>query len=137
MIEVYRFLCEHSINDSVLRLVQNELYFQFRNCAISIIFNQLNENGYDETFVNVEDVDFNLLIGEQIIKVVVKDGSYLNYEGDGRKEYSDCYKPYTSMAYELMKDINSRFPNCIDDFQVGTNCVDDSCSMCDDVYEYG
>ena len=137
MLEVYRFLYEHSVRDSVLRLAQNELYFQFHNCAISIFFNQLKENGYDENFVSVDDVDFNLLIGEQIVKVVVKDGSYLNYDCDGRKEYLDCYKPYTSMAYELVKDISGQFPNCIDGFQVGTYCVDDSCSMCDDVYEYG
>jgi hypothetical protein len=45
--------------------------------------------------------------------------------------------PYTFIANKLMAVIESKYPKSVDDYYIGAYCVDDSCTMCDDVWEYG
>ena len=137
MEDVLRYLIENSTFESNLRSVRNELLLVFDDINISIFFCHLNEDVYDENYLSADELDISLLSENPIEKIIIQGGSFICNDGDKHKEYLEYYKPYSSIVYELVRDIKELFQNSINWFRIGSYCSDDSCSMCDDVYEYG
>ncbi|WP_455085905.1 hypothetical protein [Prevotella nigrescens] len=89
----------------------------------------------DEDFAEIEDKNLtkiNLLLIESIS---FQCGSPLYTNND--VEQADYMLPYTYIANNLKLRIDSKFANISNYINIGTYCVDDSCPMCDDVWEYG
>lgn len=137
MEDVLRYLIENSTFESNLRGSRNELFLVFDDIEISIFFCHLNEDVYNENYLSVDELDISLLCENPIEKIIIQEGSFIHNDDAKRNEYVECYKPYSSIGYELIRAIKDQFPNSINGFRVGSYCSDDSCSMCDDVYEYG
>lgn len=134
-----KYLIENSTFESNLRGVRNELLLVFGNIEISIFFDRLNEDVYDEPYQSADTIDLSILCEAPIEKIIIQEGSVLYYDNDNkeRKEYLENYEPYTSIAYDWVRELEIHFPNSVKDFRVCSYLADDSCSMCDDIYEYG
>lgn len=138
MKEVLNYLIDNCIeNESSLKAFKGEIFFSMEYCHI--IFT-LKDNApllfeTDDSFIGLEDVDVTNIGISSIKNICIQYGSYL-YMEDGKDKVSEMI-PYTFIANKLMAVIESKFPQSVNDYHIGAYCIDDSCSMCDDVWEYG
>lgn len=138
MKDVLRYLIDNCIeNESCLKTCKGEIFLSMDYCHI--IFALKDDDPLlfetDDSFIRIEDVDVTLIGISSIKNIYIQYGSYL-YREDGKDKISEMM-PYTFVAYKLMAVIESKFPQSVNDYHIGAYCVDDSCSMCDDVWEYG
>ncbi|MDR1182298.1 MAG: hypothetical protein LBL13_10025 [Bacteroidales bacterium] len=152
MSEIYEYLRNNSNNmQSVFRVKQGELLFDFDNFFIIVEFSQnykdvILEGGairitrhseeFEDNYINLDEFDFTILESKEINRIFIQHGSLLHYEESEKKEFLDYYEPHTYTAYNIVKKIKTQFPNAIDTFITQPYCIDES-SMCSDVWEYG
>ena len=156
MREIFECLRNNSNNiQSIFRVKQGELLFDFDNFFIVIEFSQnykdiiLNDGiiritrkseEFDDDYINLEEFDFTILESKEIYRIFIQKGSTL-YDEEldeklDRKETLYNYEPYTYLACDIVKKINTQFSDAIENYVVQPFCIDES-SMCGDVWEYG
>ena len=138
MEEVLNYLVDNCIeNESSLKVCKGEIFFSMDYCHIVFTLhdNSILQSMTEDAFISIEDVDMSNLCASSFESICIQYGSFL-YEEDDKEEISEMM-PYTFIANKLMAVIESKYPKSIDDYYIGAYCVDDSCSMCDDVWEYG
>ena len=152
MREIFEYLRDNSNNiQSTFRVKQGELLFDFDSFFIIIELSQnykdiiLDEGSiritrkseeFEDEYINLEEFDFTILESKEIHRIFIQNGSVLYYEELGRKETLNNYEPYTYIAYNIVKKINTQFSEAVEDYVIQPFCIDDSC-MCGDVWEYG
>ena len=136
MKEVLNYLINNCI-ESCLRVFKRELIFSMDSYHVVFTLkdDSILQSFSDDLLINIEEIDISNLGTYSFKKICIQYGSYL-YREDG-KDKTDETIPYTFIANKLMAVIESEFPKSMEDYYVGAYCVDDSCSMCDDVWEYG
>lgn len=137
MLELFKYLLEVSLNDSCLRVSRNELFYHLSVFNISVFFTDLSDITFDESIIDANDVDYLALSNIPIEKIIVHDGSFLYNDSAIRKEYIEHYRAYTFMTYKLVREINKQFDSACEKYTIGQFCIDESCSMCDDIFQYG
>lgn len=137
MLELFKYLLKVSLNDSCLRVSRNELFYHLSIFNISVFFTDLSDITFDESIIDANDVDYLALSNIPIEKIIVHDGSFIYYDSAIHKEYIEHYMAYTFMTYKLVSEINKQFDSACEKYTIGQFCIDESCSMCDDVFQYG
>lgn len=138
MEEVLNYLVDNCIeNESSLKVCKGEIFFSMDYCHIVFTLQDKSilQSMAEDEFISIEDVDMSNLCISSFESICIQYGSFL-YKEDGKDEISEMM-PYTFIANKLMAVIESKYPKSVDDCYIGAYCVDDSCSMCDDVWEYG
>lgn len=138
MKEVLNYLIDNCIeNESSLKVCKGEIFFSMDYCHVVFTLqdNNILQSKTEDAFISIEDVDISNLCACSFESMCIQYGSYL-YEEYGKDEISEMM-PYTFIANKLIAVIESKYPKSVDDYYIGAYCVDDSCSMCDDVWEYG
>lgn len=130
-------MLEMSLNDSCLRVCRNELLYHLSVFDISVFFTDLSGINFDESIIDANDIDYITLSNIPIEKIIVHNGSFVYYDSTIHKECIEHYRPYTFMTYRLVRKINKQFDSACEKYTIGQFCFDDSCSMCDDVFQYG
>ena len=124
-------------NESSLKAFKGEIFFSMEYCHIIFTLKDdaplLAET--DDSFIDLEDVDVTNIGISSIKNICIQYGSNL-YKEDGKDKVSEMI-PYTFIANKLIAVIESKFPQSVNDYHIGAYCIDDSCSMCDNVWEYG
>ena len=138
MKEIFEYLIRESSSiESWLRVQQNELFLRFKFIDISIIFDYIDEGQYDDMYVDIEKVNISALCDIPIKKIIIQKGSAIYIDSTTHDEYLEDYEPYTMMAHELIRKINSKYKSGVQNYRITAYCIDDSCSMCSKLYEYG
>ena len=137
MLELFKYLLEESLKDSCLRVSRNELFFHLSVFDISVFFTDLSDITFEESIIDADDVDYMALSNIPIEKIIVHDGAFVYYDSDFNREYIEHYRPYTFVTYKLVHEINKQFDSACEKYSIGQFCFDDSCSMCDDIFQYG
>lgn len=138
MNEVLSYLKKNCGHESHIKIRKGEIFFSMDCYCIAIRLKDvqaflLNINEYSfENIENLNPIDINT---SHLESIDIKYGTYLYVENG--KEKIQNRSPYTYIFNKLIADIGADFPEFINDAQVGPYCIDDSCSMCDDVWEYG
>ena len=138
MKEVLNYLINNCIeHDSCLRDCKREINFSMD--SYHVVFT-LKDDSFlqsisDDLLISIEDIDISSLCTYSFENICIQYGSYL-YREDGKDKIDETI-PYTFIANKLMAVIESKFPKSLEDLYVGAYCVDDSCTMCDNVWEYG
>ncbi|KAA6336915.1 hypothetical protein EZS27_014957 [termite gut metagenome] len=138
MKEIFEYLkssCDEM--KSVLRVSQQELYFRFDNFGISIIFTDFLDENFDESFINISDVDFSVFDSKIIKKIILQEESLLHYDETTKREFLDNYVPHSQSMFNVINSIRTQYPDAIYSYLVQPFCIDDSFSMCDDIWVYG
>ena len=138
MKEVLNYLMDNCIeNESSLKVCKGEIFFSmdYYHIVFKLQDNSILQSISEDAIISIEDVDMSNLCASSFESICIQYGSYL-YEEDGKNEISEMM-PYTFIANKLMAVIESKYPKSVDDYYIGAYCVDDSCSMCDDIWEYG
>ena len=121
--------------NSCYRPFKNELRFDMD--GYFIVF-QLNENTfeteYDEDFIAIDDVKLSEIKTESINKVLIQCGTPI-YDDDDETNTDDS--PYKEIIDELLKNVNEKFVDSIKCTTIGDYCIDDSYTMCGEVWENG
>jgi hypothetical protein len=156
MKEIFEYLRNNSNNmQSTFRVKQGELLFDFDNFFIIIELSQnykdivldggairitRKSEEFEDDYINLDEFDFTILESKEIHRIFIQYGSTLydeelDEESD-RKETLYNYEPYTYLAYNIVKEINTQFSDAIENYVVQPFCIDESC-MCGDVWQYG
>ena len=138
MKDVLRYLIDNCIEyESCLKTFKGEIFLSMD--YFHIIFALKNDDPLlfenNDSFISIEDVKVTNISISSIKNIYIQYGSNL-YREDGKDKKSEM-KPYTFVANKLMAIIESKFPKSVNNYHIGAYCVDNSCSMCDDVWEYG
>lgn len=64
-------------------------------------------------------------------------GAPVYYDEDYEDENDEPKIPYNSIAQKLSEKIKTNYPDGIANLEIGEYCVDDSYTMCDEVWEKG
>lgn len=143
MREIFEYLGASCFDDghSLLRVQQQELWFNFENIQIIIEFSDLDEDIFKENFIDVSEVDFSLLEVAKIDRIFIQKATalYENDEKDTRKETLGSYEPYTYQMYKIIAYIKQNYPEAIADYSIKPFCLDD-CGWdwgCPEAWEYG
>lgn len=75
------------------------------------------------------------LSSEEVDSICVKCGTCVYFE-EGRERVEPDI-PYSYFGSKIVSVVESKYKGSIKQYDVGSYCVNDTCSMCDDVYEYG
>ncbi|MDD2798767.1 MAG: hypothetical protein PHV20_09270 [Bacteroidales bacterium] len=139
---VFEYLAANCFGvDSIFRVQQQDLWFDLKNIQIIVQFSELNNENFEESFINISEIDFALLETLQIDRIFIQKSNslYEDMEEDKMKEYLDNYKPLTYQMYKVIEKLRHIFPDSITDFSIKPFCVDDSGSEfgCPDVWNYG
>lgn len=138
MKEVLNYLIDNCIeNESSLKTYKGEIFFSMEYCHIVFTLkdNNMLQSMTEDAFISIEDFDISNLCASSFDNICLQYGSCL-YEENGKDEINEMI-PYTFIANKLMAVMESKYPKSVDDYYIGAYCVDDYCSMCDDVWEYG
>lgn len=125
--------------NSLLRVRQQELWFDFDNIQIIVEFSDLDENNFDELgFIDVSELDFSVFESTEIERVFIQKstGIYVDDEEDTGKEILGSYEPYTYLMCKVVNRIKQNFSDSINSYSIMPFCIDES-SFCGDVWEYG
>lgn len=139
---VFEYLAANCFGvDSIFRVQQQDLWFDLKNIQIIVQFSELNNENFEESFINISEIDFALLETLQIDRIFIQKSNslYEDMEEDKMKEYLDNYEPLTYQMYKVIEKLRHIFPDSITDFSIKPFCVDDSGSEfgCPDVWNYG
>ena len=138
MINVLNYILDSCTKEkSCLKVEKGEIFFSMD--VYHIVF-KLKDNielqtKDDESLIHIDEVDVKNIGVSSIENIQIQYGSYLYYESGN--EIIDEMGPYTFIANKLIAIMDNEFPSSVNDYHIGSYCVDDSCSMCDDVWEYG
>ena len=138
MKEVLIYLIDNCIEcESSLKVCKGEIFFSMDYCHIVFTLkdDSILQSMTEDSLISIKDVDTSNLCVSSFESMCIQYGSYL-YGEEGKDEISEMM-PYTFIANKLMAVIESKYPKSVDDYYIGAYCVDDSCSMCDDVWKYG
>lgn len=126
---------------SLLRVQQQELWFDFDNIQIIVEFSDLDENIFEESYIDVSEVDFTILETQPISRIFIQKSNALHEdkEEDIIKEYLDNYEPLTYQMYKIINQIKHIFPDSITNYSIKPFCLDDCGSSygCPEAWEYG
>jgi hypothetical protein len=159
MREIFEYLRNSSNNiQSVFRVKQGELLFDFDNFFIIVEFSQnykdvVLEGGavritkhseeFEDDYIDLDEFDFTILESKEINRILIQYGSLINDDendsGIDRKDSLCTYKPYTYITYYMVQKIKKLYSGAIDDFNVLTHLIDD-CGWdygCPEAWEYG
>lgn len=84
--------------------------------------------------LDIEEIDIKNISTNIIESISVQCGTCISEDGE---EQTEAMSPYTFEANKLIAIVDSRFSNSISEYSIGTYCVDDTCTMCNDLWEYG
>jgi len=138
MKEILIYLIDNCIEyESSLKVCKGEIFFSMDYCHIVFTLkdDSILQSKTEDSLISIKDVDTSNLCVSSFESMCIQYGSYL-YGEEGKDEISEMM-PYTFIANKLMAVIESKYPKSVDDYYIGAYCVDDSCSMCDDVWKYG
>lgn len=90
-----------------------------------------SKSNYD----TIENYDLSKIKLSFIEYIKIQYGTGLFYEDN--REYTEILQPFNYIQNTLLNHMNTTFDNSVTSSNVGTYCFDDSCSMCDDIWEYG
>nr|MCR5456425.1 hypothetical protein [Bacteroidales bacterium] len=138
MEEVWKFLRKESdemrscfrVSDKIELLFDMGCY-----CVVISIKDDCTCFNDKDNYDSIEDEDLSKINILSIQKINIYCGTCLYIE-DGR-EYAETLHPFNYIVNMLLKHINNKFRDSISCSNLGTYCFDDSCIMCDDVWEYG
>ncbi|MCD7900226.1 MAG: hypothetical protein LUH22_10230 [Bacteroides sp.] len=126
---------------SLLRVRQQELWFNFGNIQIIVEFFNLDENIFEESYINISNVDFALLETQKINRIFIQKSNalYEDKEEGIIKEYLDNYEPLTYQMYKIINQIKHIFPDSISNYSIKPFSLDDCGSSygCPEAWEYG
>ena len=138
MKDVLNYIINNCIdNNSCLDVSKEEIFFSmdYYHIVFSLKDDNIIQSLPDEPYINIEDIDISNFGVSSFESICILFGASL-YREDG-KDMIDKTIPYTYIANKLMAVIKSKFPESVENYHVGAYCVDDSCIICDDVWEYG
>lgn len=142
MKKIFEYLAANCFGvDPLLRVQQQELWFDFGDIQIIVEFSDLNNENFEGSYINISEIDFALLENLQINRIFVQKSNslYEDMEEDKRKEYLDNYEPLTYQMYKVIEKLRHIFPDSITDFSIKPFCIDDCGSEfgCPEVWDYG
>jgi len=127
--------------NSIFRVQQQDLWFNLKNIQIIVQFSDLNNENFEESFIDISEIDFALLETLQINRIFIQKSNSLSedMEEDKMKEYLDNFEPLTYQMYKVVGKLRNIFPDSITDFSIKPFCVDDCGSEfgCPDIWNYG
>ena len=127
------------IQQSCLRVEKEEIFFFMGHYQVILKLKKgecetLLQSKNDNLFLNITEINFTNINTSSIESVYIQCGTYLI---EDEEELAERMYPYTFIANKLTSLLNTKFPQSVDSCQIGDYCVDDSCPMCGDVWEYG
>lgn len=139
---VFEYLAANCFGvDSIFRVQQQDLWFDLKNIQIIVQFSDLNNENFEESFIDISEIDFALLETLQIDRIFIQKSNslYEDMEEDKMKEYLENYEPLTYQMYKVVEKLKHIFPDSITDFSIKPFCVDDCGSEfgCPAVWNYG
>lgn len=142
MKEIFEYLeANYSGAQALLRVQQQELWFDFESIQIIVEFSNLDEDDFEESYIDISEVDFTILETKKIRRIFIQKSNslYEESEGDTKKEYLDYYEPLTYQMYEFVNQIKQIFPDSIDNWSIKPFCLDDNCWSygCPESWGYG
>lgn len=139
MKEFWRFLLDkYNEMSSCFRVKENiELLFDMNYyCVVVGIKNDYshyfeNKSNYD----SIESDDLSKIEPSFIENINIHYG--IGFFHEENCEYTESLHPFNYIANTLLNIVNSKFKDSITCSNVEPYCFDDTCTMCDDVWEYG
>lgn len=138
MNEVLSYLKDSCGHESHIKIRKGEIFFSMDCYCIAIKLKDIQAfllEMPESSLVNIENLSIIDISKSRIESIDIKYGAYLYIENG--KEKIQSLSPYTFIFNKLIAVISANFPDFVKDTIVGPYCIDDSCSMCDDVWEYG
>ena len=123
--------------ESHVKLAREELIFSMSSYNIVIKLKEGYAKQFDtgDYYVSIDGVDLTKITALMIDSICFQYGSFL-YSEDGQ-EAIEHRTSYTYIVNKLLAYVETKFKGAIVKTEIGSYCVDDTCSMCDDVWEYG
>ena len=139
MKEFWRFIQDkYNEMNSCFRVNENiELLFDM-DCYCVVVCIKKDHSHYFEdksNYDSIENDDLSKIEPSFIEKISIQYGVALFY--DENREYTESLQPFNYIVNVLLNLVNTKFMDSITCSNVEPYCFDDSCSMCDDIWEYG
>lgn len=139
MKEFWRFLQDkYNEMNSCFRVNGNiELLFDMDCYRIVVGIKKDNSHYFEDksNYDSIENDDLSKIEPSFIEKISIQYGVALFY--DENREYTESLQPFNYIVNVLLNLVNTKFMDSITCSNVEPYCFDDSCSMCDDIWEYG
>ncbi|MBR5082445.1 MAG: hypothetical protein IKX35_08410 [Bacteroidales bacterium] len=123
--------------ESHVKLAREELFFSMNsyNIVIKLKDGYFDQFDIEDYCADIDSVDLSEITALMIDSIRFQYGSFLFIE-EGQ-EVIEHRNSYTYIANKLSAYVESKFKGAIEKMEIGPYCVDDTCSMCDDVWAYG